>query len=347
MRIIDATNAADYLRERGHFAFGDGLEVHELSGGVSNVVLHVCNLRTQDSLVLKQVRRQLRVADPWFSSIERIWREVDVLELCREALAMTGTGWGKDDAFTFSVPRVLFRDRENYLYGMSAAPPHHVWKEKLLAGETNPAIAAACGAMMGQLHAATWNSPEVESRVGDTLFFDQLRIDPYYRHMVRQGYETALLVQGVIDSLAEHRHCLVHGDFSPKNLLVHCHGLTLIDFEVGHYGDPAFDIGFFLSHLVLKAVRARENCPHYVRLTREFWHTYAGRLQAAAGDGEFQRLVQRGIRNCAACCLARIDGKSKVNYLDPQAQEYVRRVAGDLLASEPADWAGALAILWP
>ena len=50
------------------------------------------------------------------------------------------------------------------------------------------------------------------------------------------------------------RSVLVHGDFSPKNLLVSGDRLVIIDCEVAWYGDPAFDLAFLLNHLCLKAL---------------------------------------------------------------------------------------------
>jgi 5-methylthioribose kinase len=134
----------------------------------------------------------------------------------------------------------------------------------------------------------------------------------------------------------------VHGDFSPKNLLVSgvgSHRLMLVDFEVGHFGDPAFDVGFFLSHLVLKAYWSGARCDEYFGLTEAFWSEYLAGMGAVAGQAELGDLIARGIRNFAACMLARIDGKSKVEYLTDEAlRETVRRTARNLLLTSPDAW---------
>ncbi|HEX8201161.1 MAG TPA: phosphotransferase, partial [Isosphaeraceae bacterium] len=159
------------------------------------------------------------------------------------------------------------------------------------------------------------------------------RIDPYYRRVAQVHPDLEPPICALIDSMATApRKTLVLGDFSPKNILVHARGLTLVDFETAHAGDPAFDLGFFLSHLVLKAFRAAPRPEPYLELTRRFWDAY----RREAGDDP--ALARRGTAHAAACALARIDGTSPVDYraeLDPDA---VRRAARAALGAGPIDW---------
>ena len=337
MQLIDAGNAEEYLRKAGRIGNDEGVAVRELAGGVSNVVLLVTPSDDQPSFVLKQVREQLRVPEPWFCSIERIWREVAVLEICHEALAATAARRCGNE-LTVDVPRVLFADRENYLFAMTAAPAHEVWKTQLLRGETSAQTATACGTLLGAIHAATWQNPHVAEQLQDRSFFDALRLDPYYRHVARSHADVAAGLEQLVNSVWEHPRSLVHGDFSPKNILVHAGGLTLVDFEVGHFGDPAFDLGFFLSHLVLKAIRAGKVWSSVFELTFRFWDAYKLQLFPQCGENEYAAVVARGIHNLAGCLLARVDGKSRVDYLDSAAQSTARRLARDLLFQKPSNW---------
>ncbi|HND52998.1 MAG TPA: hypothetical protein PLV92_11395, partial [Pirellulaceae bacterium] len=120
MNLIEVDNAADYLRERGWIDAAEPVDVSFLSGGVSNVVLYVRRpTRPGEDFVLKQARAQLRVPQPWFCSVERIWREVGVLRLCQRLLA----GEGREaSAAAVTTPRILAEDRENYAFTMTAAP---------------------------------------------------------------------------------------------------------------------------------------------------------------------------------------------------------------------------------
>jgi tRNA A-37 threonylcarbamoyl transferase component Bud32 len=331
---------------------------------------------------LKQARPQLRVPDPWFSDVERIWREVEVLEISERALlgVLDGTlfpesrfpqahrpdtwrnvadpidrdiqpapvrlaSFDKSGGWGLSIPAVLFVDQSNYLFAMTAVPAHESWKRKLLDGDCDPAIASACGELLGLLHASTWNDPVVADRIADRRFFEQLRVDPYYRHVARARPDMAFVLDALIDSLDRHPRCLVHGDFSPKNILVSDHMLTLVDCEVGHFGDPAFDLGFFLSHLVLKSYHFGPRWSEYMGLTFAFWEQYDARMRSIAGPNEFDALVTRGILNLAGCMLARVDGKSKVEYLQPTTQGIVRAAAESLLHADAATWLDAVAVL--
>ncbi len=133
---------------------------------------------------------------------------------------------------------------------------------------------------------------------------------------------------------------LVLGDFSPKNILVHAGGLILLDFECAHAGDPAFDLGFFLSHLLLKAIRTSANdfvdYDDFIALIESFWTSYLDRQGLAARVRA--DLVRRANRHTAACCLARVDGKSPVEYLDAAGQALARSFAREALRIEPASW---------
>ena len=95
MWLIDQSNAADYLRDTGRVAADEPLRVSELAGGVSNLVLLVERQPPGEALVIKQARAQLRTQQVWFSSIERIWREADVLAACGELLARSGWPIGR------------------------------------------------------------------------------------------------------------------------------------------------------------------------------------------------------------------------------------------------------------
>ena len=128
-----------------------------------------------------------------------------------------------DVAFKVEVPRLLFEDRENYLYAMSAAPADHVvWKHELLSGVARQrrrlrlrhvAGNAACKVVA---RCRRWRG---SSTTGS--FSIDLRLDPYYRQIAGVHESLAPDIERLIDSVWSERHCLVHGDFSPKNLLVY------------------------------------------------------------------------------------------------------------------------------
>ncbi|MGH7192539.1 MAG: phosphotransferase family protein, partial [Candidatus Saccharimonadales bacterium] len=334
--------AEQYLREQRWVSARERVRVRQLAGGVSNEVLYVARLdRLGADFVLKQARPQLRTPEPWFSSVERIWREIDVLHACqRVLLAEPIRPITPPHTLLAATPRVLHEDRENYAFAMTAAPPdHRVWKADLLGGRVEPIIADACGRLLGRLHAGTWHDAQVADQLDDRRLFDELRLDPYYRQVARVCPEHRADFERLIDTVLGERHCLVHADFSPKNLLVYNGGLLLVDFETGHYGDPAFDLGFFLSHLVLKAAYHAPGHQAYLALTTRFWKSYQAELEQVIADGQWHALRRRAIMNFAGCAWARLDGKSQIDYLpDEGRRSSIRDVCRNLLDEPVADW---------
>ncbi len=209
-------------------------------------------------------------------------------------------------------------------------------------GQIDHGIAARLGTILGTLHAKAPSSPSLNEHLSDTSLFDELRVDPYYRTAARVHPKLAPTIARLIASMdrpADER-TLVLGDFSPKNILVHSRGLILLDFECAHAGDAAFDLGFFLSHLVLKTIRAAASerllASQYLALTPPFWKSYLGRRGLDMVSRS--ELVGRAIQHVAACTLARVDGKSPVEYLDAAGQAVARLFAGEALRDEPATW---------
>jgi len=338
MRILDESTAADYLRETGRVGPSERLVVRELAGGVSNMVLLVeRNEREDGDFVLKQGREQLRTAQPWFASLERVWREVAVLNVCHKLLA---TDRDELRPVAACVPEILFEDKQNFLFAMSPAPrPHATWKAELLAGEADCEVAAAAGRLLGRLHAASWHDSALAESLGDRSLFDALRVDPYYRTLAAHRADAKAATNRLIASLEANCCALVHADFSPKNLLHSKARLTLVDFETGHFGDPAFDLGFFLSHLVLKACLKHPEHERYLALTKVFQQAYDEVMQTRLTADEVTRLWSRGTQNFAGCVWARLDGKSPVEYLSEERhREQIRSLAREVFAAGEGTW---------
>jgi 5-methylthioribose kinase len=317
---LSAQNAAEYLQCRGIVAD----TITELGGGVSNTVLLVKSSNSQ--LVLKQALPQLRVQDEWLADRSRIIREANALEDCAHLLPPG------------SVPKVLWLDEPNYLLAMSAvegAP----WKTQLFAGEMRPEIARQVGRLLADLISKTWHVQQIREKYADQTAFDQLRIDPYYRTIARRHPDLAKHVSRLIADSSARRVSLVHGDFSPKNLIVNGSRVALIDFEVVHYGDPAFDAGFCLNHLALKAIVLPQWRVQLEAAAKAFWSELTGGLSDDTSWFEPATLQHLG-----CLMLARVDGKSPVEYLsDDRQRAWVRALARDLIINPP----NSIDDLWP
>ena len=129
------------------------------------------------------------------------------------------------------------------------------------------------------------------------------------------------------------RLALVHGDFSPKNVLIHAGRLILLDHEVIHFGDPAFDLGFSLTHFVSKAHHLPALRNRFIDAAGEYWKSYVETLGDLPWAGE---LEPRAVRHTLACLLARVAGRSCLEYLDPEERSRQRQVVVSMLEAAPA-----------
>ena len=279
-----------------------------LPGGVSSDVALIWD--DEQRFVVKQSIPQLRVAADWPVHPSRIWREVDALRALAPVLP-AGT-----------VPEVLYESRPEYLYVMTAAPQGaEPWKARLLAGDVDETLAAYLGAV----HAAMLLLPNPRPEFEDIAFFEELRIDPYYRFTSeRHPGMRAAFARGM-EACRQHRSALVHGDFSPKNIMVTATTAMLLDWECVHWGDPAFDTGFLVNHLLLKAFRRPSDKPALERAAAAY-------LEAVPQVPFAHMMVHLPL-----LLLARVDGKSPVEYLvSDERREAVRRYARSLVAESPA-----------
>jgi 5-methylthioribose kinase len=312
---------ADYLREHGH-ADRAPVRITPLGWGVSNAVFRV---KTPERLfVMKQSRPQLRTRDLWLSDLDRVYREQEVMQVLHPFLP------------EHVVPEILFVDRPNYLFAMSHAPlDARVWKESLLSGEVDQAIGVLAGHVLGRLHEATATNHALIEPFRDHTVFVQLRVDPFYTRIQERRPEVAIAVAPLIEQMLTVKQALCHGDYSPKNILTHAQGFTLVDYETAHFGDPTMDLGFFLSHLLLKALKRAGERQRFFDLTRAFWTGYGSEIHFRP----LAELQARGTAHCAVCLLARIDGTSPVDYLTAEPErEAARRLGRRILLDRVATW---------
>ena len=318
-------NALEFLAGRAEVS--ERAQARLLGGGVSNTVVLVEDGPRR--IVLKQALPRLRVQDEWLADRGRIKREWDALEALAGVLPL-----GR-------LPEPLFLDEDRFLYAMRAVPAGSVdWKTRLLAGECDPEAARTAGATLGLIARGTWGRAEFAARFDDRTAFRQLRTDPYYRTVARRHPQLAADVEAWIVESSARRVALVHGDWSPKNLLLGPRGLVCIDFECAHYGDPSYDAGFLLTHLVLKAFHQARLAARYLALARV---AFAWTLGLLPPDclGWYEAA---SVRHAAFLLLARIDGKSPVEYLRSEtARATVRRFALRLIANRSRTLAAVLA----
>jgi 5-methylthioribose kinase len=334
---VDAANVLDYFAGTGRPQWSqlglndDALSkasAAELAWGVSNIVIRVDTPVL--SFVVKQSREQLRTEIDWFSQLDRIWREVDVLRVLDDLLPVG------------AVPRVLSEDRDNYLFTMEAVEAdHRVWKADLLSGVFDSSIAETLAGHLAAIHRGSTGNADLADRMSDQTVFDELRLDPFYRYVASTCERFSEPLTALIERTSGRRDCLVLADFSPKNILLTSTGPVIVDFETGHFGDPGFDIGFFLSHLLLKTVLHHDRVAAAIAPARIFQDVYRDQLSREPAppwlidENRNPEFDQQCVQHLAACMLARIDGKSRVDYLTEEWQaDFVREFCHRLLIGD-------------
>jgi 5-methylthioribose kinase len=332
---LSVENLPHYLRTQGVLAADEEpVRVERLSGGVSGIVLKATTPRRR--FVAKQALPRLDVAEEWLSDPARIVIEHRAMGTVRP---------GMPDG---SVPAVFHADRENFVILMECAPEGAVnWKESLLAGGVEPWVAAAAGSMLADIHDIARIRPEVRTKFEDTTFFHQLRVDPFHVKLMSVHPDLTPRLKAVVDGMAARRTTMVHGDYSPKNILVFERRLILLDYEVAHWGDPAFDVSFCLGHLLLKAVRDGDRRAALLDCAAEFLRGYRERIAALAGAraGEISAAEADVAVQTAVLMLCRVDAKSRVHYLSEPQRRFVRGFARAAILEPPPTAAALLSRL--
>ena len=233
-----------------------------------------------------------------------------------------------------NVPELLAHDPEAGLFAMAYLPPEQypVWKAQLLGGEVDVATAAAVGELLGTLHAASARETALATTFATDDNFHALRIEPYLLATAAAHPTLSDTLHDLADRTAITHLALVHGDVSPKNILVGPSGPVLLDAECAWYGDPAFDLAFCVNHLLLKTLVVpghRAELLQSARVLTEEYHRCIDWEPRPALEARAAALLP-------ALLLARVDGKSPVEYLTDNPNRLLVRTVASALLRTPA-----------
>lgn len=291
------------------------VRVTSLTGGVSSDIVLVES--SKGPIVVKTALEKLRVKDDWFADISRNRVEQAFFEYAEPIIPE-------------SVPRILGGGDGWFAMEYLGDMPN--WKTSLLTGDADIGTAKLAGEVLGRLHAASWLDDTARTRFDTLPNFHALRIEPYLLTTASRVPEVADILRAEAARLAEAKLALVHGDYSPKNLLTGPQRLIVLDAECAWFGDPAFDTAFLLTHLHLKALLH----PHVIQLVPAFWSAYS----AACG----RDLEQRTVKLLLCLLLARVHGKSPVEYLSEAQRAFITRFVLTHLPNPPS--LAALSAAW-
>lgn len=300
---LTSDTAVEFLRQRDSVPDNTPIEVQSLGGGVSNKVLMVD--WTENCLVVKQPFPNLDVDEDWPADVTRVHNEAAAARVYRDILHTAN--------HQIRIPSVEFEDEDRNIIAIECAPTSaKMWKSELLAGHVDTDIATTIGQALGLVHVHASENFDLQTGFKSKCPFEQLRIDPYHRTVARRHPDVEGTIKTEIDRILSVDRTLVHGDYSPKNVLVDRSDAHLepwiLDFEVAHWGDPAFDTAFMLNHLFIKSVYNQKNFEEYIAAARLFWEGYCS---TCSWDIEQETVTELGV-----LMLARIDGKSPVEYIE-------------------------------
>lgn len=317
--MFDAEGIITYLQSRGLVPAHGRVTATAMGGGISNSVFRI-ETSEGERFLTKQAREKLDVSADWRIDRARALNEARCLDYLEKVLP-AGTS-----------PHLLFADEQECLIGMTLAPAGgEIWKRQLLTGRIDPDTARLVGSALALIHSVSAADPAVPRAFDVPDLFEQGRIDPYFRTAASRHSDLAPMIRAEIARLTSARRALVLGDVSPKNICVYPTYVYIFDVEVAHWGDPAFDVAFCLSHLLLKALVFETNRERLLSVARDLWDSYS---DAIPDWPAYERDV---IAELGCLLLARVDGKSPVEYLqDEQHRNTIRRVARSVLLEPPS-----------
>jgi aminoglycoside phosphotransferase (APT) family kinase protein len=309
------------LRQTGWIAPNEEPIVNTLSGGVSNRIVRLERV-SGEAWVIKQALGKLRVPVDWYCDVRRSHREALGLRWL-EKLTPAGT-----------ITPLVFEDPDQHFIVMEAVPqPHRNWKSMLLEGKLWLEHVDKFAKLLSIIHRLGWENKDLLQRhFADQAYFESLRLEPYYKYSAQQVPAAARFIENLLEFTRDHRDTLVHGDYSPKNILVYGEHLVLLDHEVIHFGDSAFDLGFALTHLLSKANHCRQHRSAFQEAAERFWNVYHDEMDAGPWKAALEHRV---IHHTLACLLARVSGRSVLEYLNESERGAQREVALSLMETPP------------
>jgi aminoglycoside phosphotransferase (APT) family kinase protein len=317
------------LRRMGLLAPNATAVGDRLTGGVSSDIWRI-DLAT-GPICIKRALGKLRVAADWQAPVERNRYEARWMQ--RANAAVPG-----------AAPALLGIDEASGALAMQFLPPegYALWKNQLRDGDAEPGFAAAVARSLVRIHAATAAKPSIAADFPTDRIFYDIRLEPYLVATAGVHPDLAQPLHELVAATQANKRALVHGDVSPKNILHGPEGPVFLDAECAWWGDPAFDIAFCLNHLLLKCLWTPCATIGFFECFEAFVTAYAAGITWESPS----TLEARAAHLLPGLFLARVDGKSPVEYVtDEQDKDRVRRTARSLL-SDPVERLGDVKRAW-
>jgi aminoglycoside phosphotransferase (APT) family kinase protein len=290
-----------------------------LTGGVSSDIWRID--LPDGPVCVKRALAKLRVAADWHAPVERNRYEAAWMQRANAAVPNAAPALRGQDAVSGALAMEFLSPAD-----------HKLWKTELREGHADPAFAARVATSLARIHAATAADPTTAAEFPtDRIFFD-IRLEPYLLATARAHPDLAQSLEALVSATQHTQRALVHGDVSPKNILVGPRGPVFLDAECAWWGDPAFDLAFCLNHLLLKCVWTPAAAAGFLGCFDALARAYvAGVTWEPPAE-----LEARAARLLPGLFLARVDGKSPVEYITEAAdKDRIRRTSRALLREPP------------
>ncbi|MDB5807512.1 MAG: putative aminoglycoside phosphotransferase [Betaproteobacteria bacterium] len=322
--MSDTQDWVDTFTKAGLTAAGEMPSIEPLTGGVSSDIVLVQSGGRR--FCVKRALAKLKVAADWRAPVERNRSEADWFAVVGAVLPQ-------------AVPKIIADHADEGWFAMEYLPPEEypLWKAQFRDGEIDTGFAAQVGATLAQIHAATAGRAGMAQRFATDHIFFPIRLEAYLLATAEKHPECAPELRALVEVTVSTKLALVHGDVSPKNILrgplsSKSAGPVFLDAECAWYGDPAFDLSFCLNHMLLKCLWRPQHAAAYLRC----FDALAAAYLAGVDWEPAQRIEERAARLLPGLFLARVDGKSPVEYVTEEAQkQQVRKVAVPLLQTPP------------
>jgi 5-methylthioribose kinase len=323
----------EFVRRSGLVGNQSQLQFQRLAGGVSSDIWLVSG--GPESFCVKRALPQLRVSAEWYAPIQRNRFECAWFNTVGAFMPE-------------SVPKILYEEPDQAMFAMEYLPSgkYENWKQMLLRGLVEPETAVDIGMRLARIHSVTAQSTILPRQFATDEIFHAIRIEPYLLATARAHPELAGKLNALAERTERTKLALVHGDVSPKNILIGPAAPIFIDAECAWFGDPAFDLCFCLNHMLLKCIAAPASTAELLNAFRLMSSNYLSVVNWEDGR-EFE---ERAASLLPALFLARVDGKSPVEYVNTERQRnIVRQTVRKLLEDSPKqlsfiadEWAYAL-----
>jgi len=319
----------EFVFAQGLAGRDDEIRWQSLAGGVSSDIWRVDV--PGSTLCIKAALSKLKVAADWQAPVARNTHEWDWL--CFAHARRPGL-----------VPRPVAHDPVAGAFAMEfmSSQDYPVWKQLLLAGDIHCDSAAEVARQLAFLHASSADSAVLREQFATTDTFHVLRLDPYLLTTAQMHPVVRPQLERMVEQLTASSITLVHGDVSPKNILIGKSGPVFLDAECAWYGDPAFDAAFCLNHLLLKCLARKQDAALYLQAFEVFAQTY---LRHASWEDR-AGLERRIATLLPALFLARVDGKSPVEYIEAEADCDLVRSTALALLKESASTIATVSSRW-